>query len=103
MHTCRQCRNFSSDPGVAVGGSIEIGRCRLGDYLIAPTEAACAARTLDAGEIVSLRNGGFALVAENQPAGAATVIVRKLHMTERVARRELVETEQETANTNESI
>lgn len=86
MKRCRDCRYFSGDPGVAVSGELDIGRCCYGGFLGAPGERACGARTLDAGEVVQLRTGGFAVVAENQPARACHVVVRRLHTTEAVSR-----------------
>ena len=89
MHKCRECRYFSFDPGVPVGGSIELGRCLLGDFIVAQEERSCESRTLRRGEIVRHRGGGFALVAEDQPRWAENVIMRRLHTTESVPRREL--------------
>lgn len=89
MHKCRECRYFSFDPGVPVGGSIELGRCLLGDFIVAQEERACESRTPRRGEIVRRRSGGFALVAEDQPRWAGCVIVRGLHTTRNVPRREV--------------
>lgn len=86
MKQCRECRYFSGDPGVEVSGELDIGRCGYGGFLVAPGERACGARTLDAGETVQLRTGGFAVVAENQPARASHVVIRRLHTTVAVSR-----------------
>lgn len=89
MLKCRECRYFSFSPGVPVGGSIALGRCLLGDFVIAEEEPACEQRTVRRGEIVHHRRGGFALVAEDQPRWAQHVVIRKLHKTELVERKDL--------------
>lgn len=96
MKRCRDCRYFSGDPGVEVSCELDIGRCCYGGFLVAPGERACGARTLDAGETVQLRTGGFAIVAENQPARASHVVIRRLHTTEAVSRAYVISFEEET-------
>lgn len=98
MHTCRDCRYFAFGAGEPVGGSLELGRCLLGEFLVSSQERACEARPLRRGEVVRRRSGGFALVAEDQPRWVDDVMVRRLHTTGAASRRGLASIDDTTDN-----